>query len=472
MNPRSWLRSSAARLTLTYSVVVLLLVVALQGTVWWLTRNALENEVRRVMTAELDKLAQAYAQGDLYFALRSRSDSWGRTGAFYLLVNPALTPMAGNLVAWPRDVVPVHDSEVRFHIAAAGELTSHPVRAHVVMLPGGEWLLVGTDISEMERALRRFGWASIWGVIAITLLIVLVGRWFAAQTTRRVREFSATCDAIVHSDLSRRLEVRATGDEFDQLGRTVNDMLERIEQQAVLLRTTYGSIAHDLRTPLYRLRVRMEEALRNAELPAESQEIVQPALAELDRVQRTLATLLEIARAESGSSLADGEPVDLAQLVREMHELYQPAMQEGGLELRLECNGEASLSGNRQLLAGALGIERQGVFAVAGVADFDRSGRSERHRVAAISGWHHTVEQIDPAGDRLQQIDRAADAHQVPWLIDRQFRRGRRGDPVHLLGRLTDAQPPDRKAFKIHHGEFGRTLSPQRFVQSALHDRE
>ena len=351
MNPRSWLRSSAARLTLTYSVVVLLLVVALQGTVWWLTRNALENEVRRVMTAELDKLAQAYAQGDLYFALRSRSDSWGRTGAFYLLVNPALTPMAGNLVAWPRDVVPVHDSEVRFHIAAAGELTSHPVRAHVVMLPGGEWLLVGTDISEMERALRRFGWASIWGVIAITLLIVLVGRWFAAQTTRRVREFSATCDAIVHSDLSRRLEVRATGDEFDQLGRTVNDMLERIEQQAVLLRTTYGSIAHDLRTPLYRLRVRMEEALRNAELPAESQEIVQPALAELDRVQRTLATLLEIARAESGSSLADGEPVDLAQLVREMHELYQPAMQEGGLELRLECNGEASLSGNRQLLA-------------------------------------------------------------------------------------------------------------------------
>lgn len=351
MNPRSWLRSSAARLTLTYSVVVLLLVVALQGTVWLLTRNALENEVRRVMTAELDKLAQAYAQGDLYFALRSRSDSWGRTGAVYLLVNPSLTPMAGNLVAWPRDVVPVHDSEVRFHIAAAGELTSHPVRAHVVMLPGGEWLLVGTDTSEMERALRRFGWASIWGVLAITLLIVLVGRWFAAQTTRRVREFSTTCDAIVHSDLSRRLEVRGKGDEFDQLGRTVNDMLERIEQQAVLLRTTYGSIAHDLRTPLYRLRVRMEEALRQAELPPESQEIVQPALAELDRVQRTLATLLEIARAESGSSLADGEPVDLAQLVREMHELYQPAMQDSGLELRLDSADEASLSGNRQLLA-------------------------------------------------------------------------------------------------------------------------
>jgi signal transduction histidine kinase len=354
MNPRSWLRSYAARLTLTYSVVVLLLVVALQGTVWLLTRNALESEVRRVMTTELDKLAQDYARGgvgSLYAVLRSRSDSWGRTGAVYLLTDPALLPMVGNLSAWPRDVEPVHDSEVRFRIAAAGEMTTHPVRAHVVQLSGGHWLLVGTDTSEMERALRRFGWASMWGVIAITGLIVLLGRLFAAQTTRRVREFSATCDAIVHSDLSRRLEITGKGDEFDQLARTVNDMLARLEQQAVLLRTTYGSIAHDLRTPLYRLRVRMEEALRKASLPSEGQEIVQPALQELDRVQRTLATLLEIARAESGSPVADGERVDLAQLVREMHELYQPAMQEQGLELVLSCEGQATLFGKRQLLA-------------------------------------------------------------------------------------------------------------------------
>lgn len=354
MNPRSWLRSSAARLTLTYGVVVLLLVVALQGTVWLLTRNALEREVRRVMAAELDKLAQDYNKGgigELAWVLRSRADSWGRTGAVYLLVNRDMVRMEGNLSAWPRDVQPQHDSEARFRIAAAGELTSHPVRAHLVMLAGGYWLLVGTDTSEMERALRRFGWASTWGVLAITLLIVLLGRWYAAQTARRVREFSATCDAIVHSDLSLRLEVRGKGDEFDQLSRTVNDMLERIEQQAVLLRTTYGSIAHDLRTPLYRLRVRMEEALRKADLPAESQEIARPALAELDRVQRTLATLLEIARAESGSPLADGEPVDLAQLAREMHELYQPGMQEKGLELRLLTESEAVLVGKRQLLA-------------------------------------------------------------------------------------------------------------------------
>src|SRR5690606_7508749 len=148
------------------------------------------------------------------------------------------------------DVQPRHDTGVSFRIAADGELGSHPVRAQVVTLAEGYWLLVGTDISEMERALRRFGWASVWGVLAITLLIVTLARWYAAQAARRVREFSNTCDAIVHSDLSRRLELRGKGDEFDQLGRTVNDMLERLEQQATLLRTTYGSIAHDLRTPL------------------------------------------------------------------------------------------------------------------------------------------------------------------------------------------------------------------------------
>ncbi len=353
MNPRSWLRSSAARLTFTYGVVVLLLVVALQSAVWLLTRNALENEVRRVMTAELDKLAQNYSAGlyELFEALQARADSWGRTGAVYLLADSSLTPQAGNLSAWPSDVAPVHDAEVRFRIAAAGELTSHPVRAHVVHLSNGYWLLVGTDTSEMERALHRFGLASMWGVAAITALILLMGRLFAAQTTRRVRDFTATCDAIVHSDLSRRLDLSGRGDEFDQLSNTVNDMLDRLEQQAVLLRTTYGSIAHDLRTPLYRLRVRMEEALRKAHLPSESQEIVQPALAELDRVQRTLATLLEIARAESGSPLADGEQVNLTQLVREMHELYQPAMQQHGLELTLVCEEETTLVGRRQLLA-------------------------------------------------------------------------------------------------------------------------
>lgn len=354
MKSRLWFRSSVARLALAWGVIVLLLVVLLQGAVYLLTRNALEREVQRVITAELDELERRYDSGGLYElinVLGSRADSWGRTGAVYLLADAELQPLAGNLTAWPRVITPQHDGEARFRIATATEQVTHPVRARIVRVPEVGWLLVGTDVSEMRKALRRFAWATLWGVVAITALIGLLGGWYAARQARRVRAFSATCDSIVHSDLSRRLAVRPAGDEFDQLGRTVNDMLERLEQQAVLLRATFGSIAHDLRTPLYRLRVRLEDALLGGQAPAESRELAAPALAELDRVQRTLGTLLEIARAESGGTLAGSERVDLAQLAREMFELYQPGMQEKGLTLRFAATGGAVMSGRRQLLA-------------------------------------------------------------------------------------------------------------------------
>jgi signal transduction histidine kinase len=128
-------------------------------------------------------------------------------------------------------------------------------------------------------------------------------------------------------------------------------MLNRIEQQATLLRATFGSIAHDLRTPLYRLRVRLEEGMLREDVPAAARELVHPALDELDRVQRTLATLLEIARAESGNPARQAERVYLVALAHEMHELYAPGMQEGGLKLAIQATGEAFIQGQRQLLA-------------------------------------------------------------------------------------------------------------------------
>ena len=353
MSPEAVFRSSTARLTLTYGVIVLLLVVLLQGAVFLQTRNALENEINRVVSAELESMARDYNSGGLRYlvrTLRSRTDSWQRLGAIYLLADPALRKIEGNLSDWPGEIQPRSNVRVRFRLTVAGEEKTHPVTAHIVELPGGAWLLVGTDTSEMERSLRRFGWATLWGIGAITLLITLLGRWYVARTARRVRAFSATCNSIVHSDLSQRLELANTGDEYDQLSRTVNEMLERIEQQAVLLRTAFGSIAHDLRTPLYRLRVRLEEALLHAGND-ESRELVGPALDELDRMQRTLATLLEIARAEGGSTVAGSEPVDLTQLTREMFELYLPGMQERGMELTLEADSGVTMMGKRQLLA-------------------------------------------------------------------------------------------------------------------------
>jgi signal transduction histidine kinase len=356
MSPEKSFRSSTARLALVYGAVVLLLVVALQGTVFLMTRSALQREVHAVVTAEVDNLAEDFNDGGIEAivdVLRSRTDSWVRTGAVYLLTDESLRRLAGNLAAWPADVSPVGGDEVEFRIETheRDAVKTHPIWARVERLPGNYWLLVGTDTSESRHALRRFGLATLWGIGLITSLIGLLGWGYSRQTARRVRDFTAACDSIVHSDLSRRLQVGPRSDEFDQLSGTVNDMLNRIEQQATLLRATFGSIAHDLRTPLYRLRVRLEEGLLHNETSRATRDLVAPVLEELDRVQRTLATLLEIARAESGGLARSPERIDLVALAREMCELYAPGMQEKDLKLQLEVDGEAPIGGERQLLA-------------------------------------------------------------------------------------------------------------------------
>jgi signal transduction histidine kinase len=179
----------------------------------------------------------------------------------------------------------------------------------------------------------------------------LVGAAYARRTARRVRGYATTCESIMNGDLTQRLQLAGSHDEFDALATAVNSMLDRIEQQTTTLRTAFDSIAHDLRTPLYRLRVRLEEAQLRAGLPAEAQELIPPALEELDRVQRTLATLLEIARAEAAGVATHGEDVDLAALAINLVELYQPGMRAAGLEVGCNAPAPAHLVGNRQLLA-------------------------------------------------------------------------------------------------------------------------
>ena len=225
--------------------------------------------------------------------------------------------------------------------------------AHIEQLPGGYWLLVGTDTSEMERSLRRFGWATVWGIGAITALIGLLGRWYAT------RDGAARARLLRHLRFHRAQRpvapagvVGPRGDEYDQLSRTVNEMLERIEQQAMLLRTPSAASRTTCARRCtgcacaWKKRCCMPRSSRG------SRELVGPALDELDRVQRTLATLLEIARAEGGSTVARQPKRWIwSQLAHEMFELYAPGMQDKGLKFAIAASGEAPMMGKRQLLA-------------------------------------------------------------------------------------------------------------------------
>ncbi|HKU90925.1 MAG TPA: HAMP domain-containing sensor histidine kinase [Steroidobacteraceae bacterium] len=359
-SPRGrFMRMSSARLALFYAALMAALTAALLATVYLLTRSVLEREIAIVIRAEVEDLADDLRLGGVERVaqtLRLRVDSWGRTGAVFLLADAQFRPVAGNLSEWPRDVVPgispLGPSDmVEFDIMARERDAEvlHPVKARVERLSNGYWLLVGADTSERQRVLRRFGLATLWGTLLTALCVWVLGAAYARRTARRVRDYATTCETIMHGDLTQRLRVDGSRDEFDALAVTVNAMLDRIEQQTTTLRTAFDSIAHDLRTPLYRLRVRLEEAQLRDTAPDE--DVIGSSLEELDRVQRTLATLLEIARAEAQGLTTHGDEVDLAALASNMVELYAPGMRAAGLEVTLEAPERAPLAGNRQLLA-------------------------------------------------------------------------------------------------------------------------
>jgi signal transduction histidine kinase len=169
-----------------------------------------------------------------------------------------------------------------------------------------------------------------------------------------VSAIAATCETIMRGDLAQRLRIENSGDEFDALSTTVNHMLDRIHQQTEVLRTTFDSAAHDLRAPLYRARVRIEEALQHEHMSPPARATMEATLAEVERVQRTLGTLLQIAQAEGHGTELAVEPVDLTALARELVDLYQPEASARGLTLSFNGADGAKLYGNQQLLAQAL----------------------------------------------------------------------------------------------------------------------
>jgi signal transduction histidine kinase len=160
---------------------------------------------------------------------------------------------------------------------------------------------------------------------------------------------SVECERILAGDLSRRLPVSGASDEFDSLSSAVNLVLTRLDRQTGVLRATFESAAHDLRGPLFRVRGRLEELIRDAATNESARVTLDRALADIDTLQRTLAVLLQIAHAESGAPLAESAPVALGDLVSEICALYEPAARDQGLSLSCQVDA-ASVVGNRHLL--------------------------------------------------------------------------------------------------------------------------
>jgi len=221
-------------------------------------------------------------------------------------------------------------------------------------LPDAMQVMVGKDIGDPDRfrniVRRALGLSMTMMLVAGFLIWFFLGR----RALKRIDMVSRSTERIMAGDRAERLPVTGANDEFDRLSARMNNMLDRISTLDSGLRDVSDSIAHDLKTPLTRLRNKVEAALASDPGKREAQDVLNEVIADSDSIIKTFNALLMISRVESGSQVAELNGLDLTELVHDVHELYEPVAEEEGVELRLETAPGVKTIGNRELLAQGL----------------------------------------------------------------------------------------------------------------------
>ncbi len=356
------MRTSALRLSVVYAASFAAALVGLVFVIYLLTTRFIDAEVDAVIERDALSILEAYGRGGtrgLITELDLRDRTFSRINAVYLLTDAEGFVIAGNLPAWP--VMRGRDGrwvEFEIEVMEGDQELRRPVRA-MVQEPGpGLRLLVGTDLSDRRDLGRRFAVAAGIGTLLVTLIALGIGYRQSQRILTRVDAVSRTCKEIVGGNLARRLPESGDDDEFDTLAHEVNGLLARLARTTEILRTSLHSAAHDLRSPMHRMRLRMEQALAEEGTPAggagADRETLELLLRDVDQMQRVLTALLQIAEAESGTVGARPGPVDLELMIDELAELYQPQAEEQGIALTVSCTPGSQVVGHRQLLAQAV----------------------------------------------------------------------------------------------------------------------
>jgi signal transduction histidine kinase len=318
----------------------------------------MEQQARETIDAEAQGLLEAHAFGGIsslveLVELRSTHDP--DRASFYLLVDAEGRYLAGNIAAWPAEPPQAGDFyRLRLLDRRRGEGASHQVLARAVDLPSGARLLVGRDIQDKLRTQQLLRSAIAGGTGLMLLLGLLGGFALSRWTIGRLEQVNRTTAAIMAGHLGRRIELLGGGDEFDELAQNLNAMLERIEQLVASMREVTDNVAHDLRTPLNRIRSRIEVALLKDVDRAEARELLEATMRDADALISTFNALLSIARVEAGSERREHLPVDLSELARDVVELYEPLAEEKSIALGLDAPAPVRVEGDPQLLAQAL----------------------------------------------------------------------------------------------------------------------
>ncbi|XSG81189.1 MAG: ATP-binding protein [Methyloligella sp. ZOD6] len=399
--PSKLFRTTAFRLSLLYLAVFGLAATLAIGYIYWNTNILLSRQLDQTIQAELSGLAEQYRAGglrQLVSTIAKRSETPGNS--LYFVADKNGRRIAGNLGSIsPELLKETGPVEFAYSRPAQGGVERRLAFANVFHLADGVQLLVGRDIEDRRVLSHVTRSAILWGLGVMALFGIGGGLLVSRNLLARIDAITETSRKIMAGDLSGRLPRNHSGDELDRLSASLNQMLARIEQLMAGLREVSDNIAHDLKTPLTRLRNRVERALHDPEGEDDYRETLEKTIDEADNLIKTFNALLSIARMEAGAGAGRWEPLDASALVSDVAELYEPVAEERGLVLRAESDGPLPIVGDRQLLGQALANL---------VDNAIKHGRSEKSSGAAENDPDIRIEALRMAGSSSGVAEGAA----------------------------------------------------------------
>jgi signal transduction histidine kinase len=348
------IRTTAFRLTLAYLFLFAMFAASLLGYFAWNTRRLITEQITTTVNAEVGEISDIYNRRGLRLLVSTVEKRALRPGAnLYLVTTPEGRGLAGNVGALAAGVMATSGWTETAYRRDDQDSVDHRALVYVAELPNGFRLLIGRDLEERRRLFGIVAKAAQWSLLVVVVLGLGGGIFVARRVLRRIDAMTGTTRLIMAGDLTGRLPVGRSGDELDRLAENLNAMLERIEALMTGLKEVSDNIAHDLKTPLTRLRNRAEEALAKSGSEADYRSALERTIEESDGLIRTFNALLMIARAESGQARGNMDDFDAAEVANGIQELYEPLAEDDGMSLRVRTV-PAPLHGNRELISQAL----------------------------------------------------------------------------------------------------------------------
>lgn len=349
------LRTTTFRLLLVYLAVFALSVTVILGYVAWSTTRIFNDQIIDTIEAEIGGLAEQYRTAGIRRLVNIVDRRSRQPGAsLYLLTTNAGERIVGNIATLPSGTLDQAGEKEIAYAKNDEEARDHEAIVRVILLPGGFRLLVGRDVEDRVRLRDIIGRVAGVSLVLLGLLGALGGWFVTRRVLKRIDGMTGTTETIMAGNLTGRLQVAGTGDEFDRLALNLNAMLDRIGELMTGISEVSNTIAHDLKTPLTRLRNRADEALRTAESPDALRAALDGVIEESDNLIRIFNALLMIARLEAGHASEAMADVDVAEVANGLAELYEPLAEEAGVRLEVEVEPDLPVHGSRELIGQAV----------------------------------------------------------------------------------------------------------------------